>query len=205
VLVGAAIVAEGDFGQLRMGDFDRADIPLAAIVTIAAIASVTAMFTRDHISLGLVLSGVGFCLAIAYALFSAPDVALVAVLIETLFALLFFSMLVRLPRDVDLAEVQGESGSMLSNDPARRSRRDRILAVIAGGFAFIVAWSVLSDPAALTSVASEHVARTPSAHGKDIVTVILADFRGLDTMGEITVIGIAFLGIATLINRRRQA
>jgi multicomponent Na+:H+ antiporter subunit A len=52
-------------------------------------------------------------------------------------------------------------------------------------------------------VTAEQERLTPAAHGKDVVTVILADFRGLDTMGEITVIGVAFLGIATLLRRWR--
>ncbi|MCL4184924.1 MAG: hypothetical protein KJ011_15910, partial [Burkholderiaceae bacterium] len=110
-----------------------------------------------------------------------------------------------LPRDVDLSVVQGKSGSRLSQDPASRRRRDRVLATIAAGIAFAVTWSVLSDPAALNSVAAEQVELTPSAHGKDIVTVILADFRGLDTAGEITVVGIAFVGIGTLLHRWRRA
>jgi multicomponent Na+:H+ antiporter subunit A len=44
---------------------------------------------------------------------------------------------------------------------------------------------------------------TPEAHGRDTVTVILADFRGLDTLGEISVIVIAFAGVLTLLGRRR--
>jgi multicomponent Na+:H+ antiporter subunit A len=48
-------------------------------------------------------------------------------------------------------------------------------------------------------VASEHLRLTPAAHGKDAVTVILADFRGLDTLGEITVVAIALLGTLTLL------
>jgi multicomponent Na+:H+ antiporter subunit A len=45
---------------------------------------------------------------------------------------------------------------------------------------------------------------TPSAHAKNVVTAILADFRGLDTMGEITVIGMVLLGIATLLRVRTR-
>ncbi|MDQ3854851.1 MAG: hypothetical protein M3281_00480, partial [Chloroflexota bacterium] len=58
-------------------------------------------------------------------------------------------------------------------------------------------------PAPAGTVATEHIRLSPAAHGKDIVTVILADFRGLDTMGEITVLAIALLGTATLLQRGR--
>jgi multicomponent Na+:H+ antiporter subunit A len=50
-------------------------------------------------------------------------------------------------------------------------------------------------------VAAELIRLTPAAHAKDVVTAILADFRGFDTMGEITVIGIALLGTALLLGR----
>ncbi|HEX5498270.1 MAG TPA: hydrogen gas-evolving membrane-bound hydrogenase subunit E, partial [Thermomicrobiales bacterium] len=69
--------------------------------------------------------------------------------------------------------------------------------------AFVTVWGILSKPAAFASVAAEQIALTPSAHAKAVVTAILADFRGLDTMGEITVIGVALLGLAALLARRR--
>ena len=43
---------------------------------------------------------------------------------------------------------------------------------------------------------------TPSAHGGDVVTVILADFRGLDTMVEITVLAVAIVGVVSLLRQR---
>jgi multicomponent Na+:H+ antiporter subunit A len=44
---------------------------------------------------------------------------------------------------------------------------------------------------------------TPLAHGQDVVTVILADFRGFDTMGEVTVIALVMLGVMSLIRKGR--
>ena len=67
------------------------------------------------------------------------------------------------------------------------------------------AWVTLSRPDPASTVASDHLALAPAAHGKDVVTVILADFRGFDTMGEITVIGIAFIGLLALLRGRRGA
>jgi len=172
------------------------------MLTVAALAAITAALARDHLSLALVLSGVGFSLAVVYALLGSPDVALVAVLIETIFALLFVGMLALLPREGD------EAIAVITRDREQRLQadnrgRDAVLSAIAGGLAFIVAWGILSKPAPLESVITSHIRLAPVAHGKDIVTVILADFRGLDTMGEITVIGIAFLGIATYLRRWR--
>ena len=46
--------------------------------------------------------------------------------------------------------------------------------------------------------AGEYIRRTPSAHGQDVVTVIITDFRGIDTLGEITVLLITAVEVATL-------
>ncbi len=205
ILVGAGALAERNFDELRVGGFDLADLPLTLMVVIAACAAVTATLTINHLSMALVLSGVGYSLAVAYSLFGAPDVALVAVLIETLFTLLFFGMLTLMPGEIDHGFIQQPDPAAGPVKQSNRRNRDRVIATIAGGFAFIVTWGVLSRPSMFESVTVEQIALTPSAHGKDIVTVILADFRGLDTMGEITVIAIAFLGIATLLRRWRTS
>jgi multicomponent Na+:H+ antiporter subunit A len=75
--------------------------------------------------------------------------------------------------------------------------------VLAGAVAFAVVWAALSQSAAENTVAKEHVRLTPEANAKDSVAAILADFRGLDTLGEITVVALVLLGVATLLNRGR--
>jgi multicomponent Na+:H+ antiporter subunit A len=67
----------------------------------------------------------------------------------------------------------------------------------------VVVWGVLSKPAALETVATMHMELAPAAHASDVVTAILADFRGLDTLGEITVLAVTLLGLATLLARGR--
>jgi multicomponent Na+:H+ antiporter subunit A len=69
--------------------------------------------------------------------------------------------------------------------------------------AFVVVWSVLSQPAALESAAALQTELTPAVHAGDVVTAILADFRGFDTLGEITVVSVALLGLATFLVRGR--
>jgi multicomponent Na+:H+ antiporter subunit A len=54
-------------------------------------------------------------------------------------------------------------------------------------------------------MAERHIALTESAHGYDVVTVILADFRGLDTLVEITVVAVAVIGVAALLRERAAA
>lgn len=187
--------------SFRMGNLRRDDLPLMMMMAVAALAGVAAAIPRDHFSMALALSGVGFALAVVFALLRAPDVALVAVLVETLMSLLLFAFLGLLPRNVEHADV------VPSDEPQevghRHRVRDSVLAAFGGLLAFLVAWGVLSRPAPIDSILEDYIALAPDAHGQAVVTVILADFRGLDTMGEITVVGIAFLGIATFIRRRR--
>lgn len=187
--------------SFRIGSFNREDLPLLLMMAVAAMAGIAAAIPRDHFSMALALSGVGFALAVVFALLRAPDVALVAVLVETLMSLLLFAFLGLIPRNVEHADV------VPSDEPQeighRHRVRDSVLAAFGGLLAFLVAWGVLSRPAPIDSILESYIELTPEAHGSAIVTVILADFRGFDTMGEITVIGIAFLGIATFIRRRR--
>jgi multicomponent Na+:H+ antiporter subunit A len=164
-----------------------------AFVAVSA-AALTATFTRRHVTLALVSSSAGFVLAIVYAFFGAPDVALVAVLVETILMLLFIGTLKLIPYEV--LHRQAES-------PPQARRRTVFFSLVAGAFAFAVTWGTLSQPSAETTVAQEHIRLAPDAHAKDVVTAILADFRGLDTLGEITVVALVLLGVATLLSRGR--
>ena len=73
--------------------------------------------------------------------------------------------------------------------------------VLAGLAAFAAIWAALSRTSVADGDAAKQIARTPSAHGGDVVTVTLADFRGLDTMVEITVLAVAVVGVASLLRR----
>src|SRR3712207_136265 len=84
--------------------------------------------------------------------------------------------------------------------PARLVNKVSVTAV-AGVFAFVVAWGALSQPPVGETVAEEHVRLAPQAHAQNVVTAILADFRGLDTLGEITVVGVVLLGVAALLGQ----
>ena len=196
LLVVAGVLATPHQASFVRGPVSSTDLPLILILSVIAVAALATTVPRDHLTLAFVLSGVGYSLAVGYALLGGPNVALVAVLIETLFALLFLGVLVAMPGTLlRRASAQRATGS--------RRWRDPLLGLVAGGVTFVVVWGVLSKPAATDSAANAQIRLTPDAHASDVVTAILADFRGLDTMGEITVIGIALLGIATLLRGGR--
>jgi multicomponent Na+:H+ antiporter subunit A len=69
---------------------------------------------------------------------------------------------------------------------------------------FATIWGGLSRPIAAAGDAVGQIRRTPEAHGGDVVTVILADFRGLDTLAEITVLTLGVVGFLVLVGRWRM-
>lgn len=194
LLVGAGVLATPTTEVYRVGEVQFQDFPLLLALFSLTVAAVTTTLAKRHITLALVLSSAGFVLAVVYAFFGAPDVALVAVLIETILTLILIATLKLIPFDV-----LRRQADLLTE----RRWRKIFTAVVAGAFAFAVVWGALSQPAAERSVAEVHVQLTPDAHVKDVVTAILADFRGLDTMGEITVVALVLLGLATLLRQGR--
>lgn len=194
LLVGAGLLATPTTDVYRVGEVQARDVPLLLALVSVAVAALTTTFTKRHVTLALVLSSVGFVLAVVYAFFGAPDVALVAVLVEVILTMVFIATLKLVPRKVLHRQ---------ANLPTERPWRKVFFATVAGAFAFAVVWGTLSQPAAEQSVADEHLRLTPEAHAKDSVTAILADFRGLDTLGEITVVALVVLAVATLLNRGR--
>jgi multicomponent Na+:H+ antiporter subunit A len=183
-------------GTYRAGDLLTADIPLAVVLLTAVIAAFATTQPRGHRTLVLVLSGNGFALAAVYALLGAPNVALVAVLVETVFALLFLGVFALLPPEVLAREAR-------LPDVRSRRIRDPLVGVGAGIVAFLVMLGALSRPTPESGAAAEAIARTPEAHGRNVVTVILTDFRGLDTVVEITVVLVAMVALLTLLRRGR--
>jgi len=162
---------------------------MLALLAVAA-ASIAATLTRRHVTLALVLSSAGFMLAVVYAFYGAPNVALVAVLIETVQTLLLVATLRLLPYRV--LRHQAEL-------PLKRRNRKVLVAAASGAFGFVVVWGALSQPPAGQSVAGELTRLTPEAHAGNVVTATLADFRGLDTLVEVTVVALVLLGVATLL------
>ncbi len=192
LLVGLAMMTTPTVGQFSVGPLPGSELPLAFLVGVAAISAVVVTISRDHLRIALTLSCVGYSLAVVYAFLGAPDVALVAVLIETIFALLFLGMLTLMPRTILRFETKRA-------DERTHERRDLLLGVVATVLMFLVVWGALSRPSAQSSVVGDQIEGTPLAHGKDVVTTILADFRGFDTLGEVTVIAIVLLGVTRLL------
>jgi multicomponent K+:H+ antiporter subunit A len=135
--------------------------------------------------LALVLVGViGLIVSVGFIYLSAPDLALTQLSVEVVTVILLLLALNFLPKTTPRESA-----------PSRRLR-DALLAGAAGLAAGVLAFALMSRDMALESIASFHLAESkPGGGGTNVVNVILVDFRGFDTFGEIIVLGIAALAI----------
>lgn len=205
ILVALGFVATPTAGAFSIGSISGTDLLVVAMLALVAIAAIVVTGAHEHVAIVLSLAVVGLGLATVYALLGAPDVALVAVLVETVVTLVFLAIVAYAPRGErpTRRELEGAASRPHRRQHESRRWRDPLIGAVAGAAAFLVVWASLSRPAATERVVNEQVRLTPEAHGLDVVTVILADFRGLDTMVEITVIAVAVFGVIALLRRGR--
>jgi multicomponent Na+:H+ antiporter subunit A len=83
-------------------------------------------------------------------------------------------------------------------------RRDALIAAIAGSLMGVLAYSSLASQHTQPVAQFYRENSLPMAHGRNVVNVILVDFRALDTLGEITVLAVAAFGAVALLRLRRR-
>jgi multicomponent Na+:H+ antiporter subunit A len=193
VIASALAIAMLFFEVPRVGDMVIADSWLQfSVVVLAIVFSVVVTFTQHRFVAALLLGGVGFSLAILFVLYGAPDLALTQILVETIILVVFLLVLRQLPKVFDQ-----------SMKIAQRT----LNAVIAAGVGLAVALFalVVGESRTAPSVGEQYIEQSlPGGGGKNVVNVILVDFRGADTLGEITVLGVAALGVANLVMMARR-
>ncbi|KAA8980388.1 putative monovalent cation/H+ antiporter subunit A [Halospina sp. K52047b] len=161
---------------------------------IALLMIVSAFFATGTVSrLGSVaaMSIVGFAVALIFILFSAPDLGITQILVETLTVILLVLVLFRLP------------GFTRMSSPLERWR-DIIVAVMVGALMTVLILAA-TEVQFFEPISAEHVARSVSdGHGRNIVNVILVDFRALDTLGEMFVLALAAVGVYSMIRLKAE-
>ena len=165
-----------------------ADIFLLALVIIAAYATVR---FQTRLAAVLSLGIVGYGVAGIFLIEHAPDVALVQFVVETL-ATVFIVVILR---------QIGQKAKQTTLVVARRVRlRDTIIAGIVGGAVFLFALFATATNTERPSIATWYLENAkPEIGVNDVVSAILTDFRGMDTLLEITVISMAALGSIALV------
>ncbi|WP_459614476.1 monovalent cation/H+ antiporter subunit A [Bordetella sp. 2513F-2] len=186
------------------GRFPEAPDPAFVILWgVGAACALGAAYQAKYHRLGaLTLSGgAGLVTCLTFVWFSAPDLALTQLAVEVVTVVLLLLGLRWLPR-----RIAGPSRDGGVDVRAHlRHARDLLLAVLAGAGAAALAYAVLMRPQGET-ISSFFVHNAlPEGGGTNVVNVILVDFRGFDTLGEITVLGIVALTVYALLRRFRPA
>lgn len=164
-----------------------------AIVALAMVVGAVAVVRARTLLMAVAALGVvGYGVAVIFLLFGGPDLALTQFAIETLSVLLFVLVLRRLP-------------GLRRLSPARERWRDGFVALSGGVFmtALVLAVTAGSHPTPLRDYFA--ASSLALANGRNVVNVILVDFRGFDTLGEITVLAVAALGVLALLRLRVPA
>jgi multicomponent Na+:H+ antiporter subunit A len=180
-------------GGVPLGVDQLASSPLQLVVAIAVVAAAlgTAV-VRRRLSTVILLGGVGFGVAVLFVLQGAPDLALTQLLIDTLSIGIFVLVLRRLPENFTQPVFRLGNGVRI------------VISLAVGGLVTVLALAVTSARTG-TGAAAEFLARSlPEGGGKNVVNVILTDFRALDTLGEVTVLAVAAIGVLSMVRANRD-
>ncbi len=163
------------------------------IIAIAAIGLISVLYAEDRLTAIVSLGIQGFAVAVLFMLFGAPDLSFTQFMVETLSVVILALVMTRLrltPTD---------------RRPLGRTVVDMSIALACGVAFMLLLLSVTQLP--FDASLSEFFTRysVSIAHGANIVNVILVDFRGTDTWGEIAVVMVAGLAILSLIRIRSKS
>jgi multicomponent Na+:H+ antiporter subunit A len=161
-----------------------------AIVLIGALYKT--LKTSSRLTAVVSMSVIGYAICLIFVVYSAPDLAMTQFTIDTLTVVLFVLVLYRLP-----------SFLKFRNTPVMI--RDGVVAVIFGVLLSIICLRVLQEPTQYNI--SDFYAKYAYTLGKgrNVVNVILVDFRGFDTMFEIVVLCVAAIGVYSLLKLRLKS
>lgn len=162
------------------------------VVWLLLIASCATLIMQHHQRLQtvVILGVVGLVTSLVFVQFSAPDLALTQLSVELVTTVLLLMGLALLPQ-----QTPRESSLF-------RRWRDVSLAAIGGLGVAWLAWLILTrDGQSISWYLLEQ--SYPLGGGTNVVNVILVDFRGYDTWGEVTVLGIAALGVLAMLDGMR--
>lgn len=162
------------------------------IIVIMFLSTLFTVFTPSRLAAVASMGIIGFAFCLLYLFYSAPDLAMTQFSVDTLTVILFVLVLYRLPKYLRFSKnyLRIEHG---------------ILASIFGTMITLLILKVISEPK--NTEISDFYAENSYvlAKGKNVVNVILVDFRGTDTLIEITVLIVAAIGVFGLLKLRLKA
>lgn len=188
VLVGYTLINHTTF-EVDYESFARLTVYEILTVLLLIVGTIYTVFSKSRLGAVASMGVVGLSISLIFVYYSAPDLAMTQFSIDTLTVILFVLVLYKLPKYLEI-----------SNNAVRI--KDGILSLAFGALIMVLALEVLSQPqnTEISSFYAENAYKL--AKGKNVVNVILVDFRGIDTFMEISVLTIAAIGVFSLIKLR---
>ncbi|WP_430785123.1 Na+/H+ antiporter subunit A [Virgibacillus flavescens] len=173
----------------NLAELETIEISVVAVMIVAAFGTI---FAKNNIAAILILGVVGYGVALLFVIYRAPDLALTQLVIETVTVALFLLCFYHLPK------------LKVIKDSRRTKLINMIISIGFGTMLTLIGISAHSSN--WFDTIAEYFIETSYklGGGHNIVNVILVDMRGLDTLFEITVLGIAALAIFSLIKIKRN-
>jgi multicomponent Na+:H+ antiporter subunit A len=164
---------------------------VTALIVIIIAATIYSAISRSRVATIIALGVIGYGISLIYLYYSAIDLAITQILVETLIVVMFVIVLQKLPKFARLL--------------SRITKiRDLTVALLFGSVMTVVAIKAIhvdfNHPISDYFLEKSYL----EAFGKNVVNVILVDFRALDTMGEIIVLSIAAIGVSMLFTLKKR-
>ncbi|NLG69091.1 MAG: DUF4040 domain-containing protein [Firmicutes bacterium] len=175
-----------EWRSASLGAIEPFDVALTGVMAASALAT---LGVRSRLGMAAALGGVGMPMAVLFVSLRAPDLALTQLIVESIALVLFVLAFRHLPA--------------LVHRPVGTCRRAASAALSIGfGLSMATLTLIFTSHRVWPSIAPFFLETSlPLGGGRNVVNVILVDFRGLDTLGEITVLAIAALAVAGLMRR----
>jgi multicomponent Na+:H+ antiporter subunit A len=183
VVVGLVVIASAFRGQFALAGLgDGGTIIEWAVVLITAAAAIVVARATTRLLAVTALGMVGLGIAMIFMLYSAPDLAITQFMVETLLVVILALILIRVP------------GFRLDGAGEKAGLGTLAIAIGAGVLTTLLLLGVLAEPMDDRLAAWFGANAVPGGLGRNVVNVILVDFRALDTLGEIMVVMAAAMG-----------
>jgi multicomponent K+:H+ antiporter subunit A len=162
-------------------------VPAIGWLLLVVATGLLVVYHRARFTALVLIGVVGLMVSLGFVYFSAPDLAMTQISVEVVTIILLLLALNFLPRETPV-----------ESTPGRRAR-DTVIALAGGAAVTGLTYAILVRDFAAESISAFHLANSyKGGGGTNVVNVILVDFRGYDTYGEIIVLGIAALVIFAL-------
>lgn len=175
--------------KIDYNSFSALTIYEVLTVLVMIVGILYTVLSKSRLAAVAAMGVVGLSISLIFVYYSAPDLAMTQFSIDTLTVILFVLVLYRLPKYLSFSNYKDRI-------------KDGVLSLVFGALITVLALEVLSEPQG--SEISEYYAENAYvlAKGKNVVNVILVDFRGIDTFMEIAVLTIAAIGVFSLLKLR---